>query len=70
MSNILYSPNPNALESNLYNLRCGPTHARCLRDGQVYTFVHAEFAPNDVSPSSGARAGLSSSRQQQPSEDE
>jgi hypothetical protein len=35
MSNILHSPNPNALESPLYNPRCGPAHAGSLRDGLV-----------------------------------
>jgi hypothetical protein len=35
MSNILHSPNPNALESPLYNPLCGPAHARCSRDGLV-----------------------------------
>jgi hypothetical protein len=48
MSNILHSPNPNALESPFISPAVGPAHDRCLRNGQVYTFVHAEFAPNDV----------------------
>jgi hypothetical protein len=37
-----------AVRIPLYIPAVGPAHARCLRDGQVYTFVHAEFAPNDV----------------------